>query len=365
MRKIIAVFLCLVMLLGCAAVSAEQATNDKISIGKITINGAFDLQCAMPEGYSVHPLIMERDHVVSLISSEDPNKPVMQLSVAFDETYADVQRMNELDADALALLEQTFLDNDPTVDLSYGETGLGTHLLIARQSGEDVLNYIDFLSVYDGYFIEFVLTPPSLDSDMKLTEEQEAMCIEFLTQMDFIPIAEGEFTENIAGKTYPAVIDGYDAVTGTLQVTLRTPVALDRTTVETLEEGGTIEIGSDTEEIVSISRDDDGSVLINDEIELRPQENGSYQAYLYDHQYRTDLTTMQIPVSDQLVFADGIDPETLDPLDEDLVLTGAEFLAQLEAEANGGVGFAADNVNVTFDENGDLAVINRFYVPWQ
>ena len=50
MKKIIAVFLCLAMLLGCAAVSAEQVTSDKISIGKITINGAFDLQCAMPEG---------------------------------------------------------------------------------------------------------------------------------------------------------------------------------------------------------------------------------------------------------------------------------------------------------------------------
>ena len=54
MKKIIAVFLCLAMLLGCAAVSAEQAasTGEKVSIGKISINGAFDLQCAMPEGYS-------------------------------------------------------------------------------------------------------------------------------------------------------------------------------------------------------------------------------------------------------------------------------------------------------------------------
>ena len=178
MKKIIAAFLCLAMLLACAAVSAEQDKNGKVSIGKISINGAFDLQCAMPEGYSVHPLVMKRDQVIAAISSEDETKPIMMLSVAFDETYADVQRMNDLSADELALLEQTFLDADPTVDLNYGETGLGTHLLIARQSGDDVLNYIAFLSVYDGYFIEFVLTPPSLKSDLKLTKEYEDMCIE-------------------------------------------------------------------------------------------------------------------------------------------------------------------------------------------
>ena len=363
MKKIIAVFLCLAMLAACAAVFAEQEKSEKVSIGKISINGAFDLQCALPDGYSVQPLIVERDQVVALVSSQDAAKPVMYLSVAFDETYADVQRMNDLDADALALLEQTFTDLDPTVDLSYGETGLGTHLLIARQFGEDVDNYVAFLSIYDGYFVEFVLTPPSLNSGLKLSEDYVDMCIEFLTEMDFIPAAEGEYAGNISGKTFPAVLGAYDAASGTLEVTLRAAVTLDGTVINSLSAGDTLTIGDEAVEIVALDTEEDGDFLINDEISLRRQEDGSYKAYFYESEYRTNLATLHLNVPDTLVYTDNIDPESLDMLDEPEILSAADFLAELAA--NDSIGFAADNVLVTFSEEGELAQVERYYVPWQ
>ena len=362
MKKIIAVFLSLVLLLACAAASAEP--EGKVTIGTISVNGTFSLQCGLPEGYSVMPLKVTQDQMIALISSGDPEKPVMTLSVAFDETYSDVERMNDLDDEALALLEETFLVSDPTVELSYGETGLGTRLLIARQSGEDVMNYIAFLSVYKGYFIEFVMTPASLEGDRKLTEEEMMMCIDFLTELDFIP-ADGDASAlDIAGKTFPASITEYDEVAKTLTVTLRAPVVLDGAAVEALQVGDTFDLYGEPEEIYALDTED-GTVMVNDEYELRRQEDGSWKLYLYESECRTDLAVLRLPVPETMVFTDEIDSESLEMLDEAAVLTAADFLAALSAESDVGPGFSADNVSVTFGENGELAEIVRFYVPWQ
>ena len=189
MKKIIAVFLCLALLLACAAVSADQVKSEKVSIGTISINGAFDLQCGIPEGYSARPLVVNPDQIIGMFVSEDSSKPVMMLSIAFDETYSDVERMNDLDDEALNLLEETYTETDPTVDLSYGETGYGTRLLIARQTVDDVMNYVGFLSIYKGYFVEFVLVPSKQNADGKLSDDDLRMCIDFLTDLDFVPAA--------------------------------------------------------------------------------------------------------------------------------------------------------------------------------
>ena len=359
MKKLIAVFLCLAMLLACAAVSAEETVQTKYTIGTISINGAFSLKCAIPEGYSVKPIVVDRDQTIAFVVSEDESKPVMTLSVAFDETYSDVDRMNDLDEEALAILEETFTDVDPTVELSYGETGLGTRLLIARQSGDDAVNYIAFLSIYKGYFVEFVLTPSSLNEEQKLTDDQLNMCIDFLTELDFVPLEDE--AEDLAGKTFPVKINDYIAETGMLSLTIRQAITLDASAVEALQEGDTVTLGDETVEIYALSAED-GSIILNDEIELRRQENGAYRAYFYDSEYRIDLNTILVPVPENLVYIDDVDPETLGMLEESVKLTAADFLAALETDE---IGFAADNVRVTFDENGDLAVIDRYYVPWQ
>ena len=361
MKKWISILLAAVMALCCVASLAEE--TGKVDIGTISINGAFTLKCGVPEGYKIEPIYSGPEQIITSLVHEDPAKPTMVLSVAFDETYADVDRMNDLDDEALALLEKTFTDVDPTVEISYGDTGLGTRLLIARQSGDDVTNYIDFLSIYKGYFIEFIMTAGASEKGRKLSDDELRLCIDFLTDLDFIPAAGSAAGVEYAGKTYPAVIGVYNAADNTAAVTLRAPVILDRETADALEVGGTIALGAENEEIYAVDRSEDGYVTVNDEIELRPQEDGSYRVYLYEREYRTDLLTVQAFIPETLVFTDNIDPESLEPLEEPLRLTAADFTAELESGE--GVGFAAENVNVTFDENGDLAEISRVYVPWQ
>ena len=162
MKKVIALLLSLTLLLSCAAVFAENAP-EKEQLGTINVNGEFNLKCALPEGYRVI------------------------LSIAFDEAYANVTRMNDLTDEDLAFIEGTFQD-DYNVEITYAETTHGTKLLIAKEVGEKQ-DFVDIMSVYQGYFIEFVMTPGFEATNKTLTEEQIQMCINFLSELDFEPAA--------------------------------------------------------------------------------------------------------------------------------------------------------------------------------
>ena len=159
--------------------------DDTQRLGTLNVNGAFDLTCKMPEGYELQVVNVRGSKIVASILSQDVTKPQLYLSVAFDEAYADVKRMNDLTPDQLAALEATFSDmND--VDITYQNTGYGTKLLIARETGNDT-DFVDILSIYNGYFIEFVMTPNPNSASQKLTNAQIGMCIDFLTDVDFVP----------------------------------------------------------------------------------------------------------------------------------------------------------------------------------
>ena len=121
MKKIIALIVSLIMLAGAASVLAEA--EGKVTIGTISINGAFTLQCGLPEGYHPVPTSVTPEQVTAAIRSDDPLAPVMYLSVAYDEKYYDVDRMNDLTPEELTQLEETYIEEDPEVEITYGETG--------------------------------------------------------------------------------------------------------------------------------------------------------------------------------------------------------------------------------------------------
>ena len=363
MKKIIAILLSMMLLLGCGAAMAEE--TGKTTIGTISINGAFTLQCGLPEGYQVKPILLNQDHVIAVLVSEDETKPVMTLSVAYDETYADVHRMNELDDEARQLLEKTFTDVDPTIEISYGETGLGTELLIAKQTYESY-NYIDFMSIYEGYFIEFVMTAPEGAEDKTLSDDQLRMCIDFLTDLDFVPAGENADGSVHAGKVYTARLTAYQPDTGMTEWTLREPIIYSAEEVENLIAGDILPYGPDDGVTVeTIETDEYGDMIINGDIEMRKAEDGSYLAYQNEIQYMLNGDTVNVALTEDLVFLDGIEMETGYMLDEPTQYTGVELNERMMRENEVGFGFDADNVRLTFDENGQVVVIERFYVPWQ
>ena len=166
---------------------AEEVVSGSQRLGKVTVNGEFELSCRIPEGYRLQMVDMRGDKLVAAVVSENGTAPAMNLSVAYDELYGEVDRMNDMSPEALAVLEETFA-SDAEVTLSYRETGYGTKVLVARETGDDG-DFIDILAIYKGYFIEFTMAPGEDAASQALTDEDVDLCISFLTDVDFTPVA--------------------------------------------------------------------------------------------------------------------------------------------------------------------------------
>ena len=162
---------------------AQPAQDSAQKLGTLTVNGEFDLTCKLPEGYDLQVVNVRGGKIVASVLSQDMTKPQLYLSIAYDELYGDVARMNDLSDEQLAALEATYTEmND--VEITYQTTGHGTKLLIAREVGGDT-DFVDILSIYNGYFIEFNMTPNPNAASQTLTNAQIGMCIDFLTDLDF------------------------------------------------------------------------------------------------------------------------------------------------------------------------------------
>ncbi len=154
-------------------------------LGSLSVNGEFLLQCRIPEGYKLQVISARSAKIIATLTSDDILKPQMMLTVAFDEMYANVERMNNLSEEEMELLKASYSDLNE-VRFIETETSHGSKLLIAREIGEDE-DFVSILSIYQGYSIEFVLSPNPDAADKTLTEEQIQKSIDFLSDLDFIP----------------------------------------------------------------------------------------------------------------------------------------------------------------------------------
>ena len=162
----------------------EIVKNEKESLGRLNVNGEFALECKLPEGYEIQVVNMRNTKIVASVTSKDETKPVMYLSIAYDEMYSGVDRLNDLNADDLKALEDTFTEiND--VEITYRETGYGTKLMVVRERGNDT-DFVDIFTVYKGYDVEFNVTPGA--GAAELTDEQIKTSIAFLTDLDFVEV---------------------------------------------------------------------------------------------------------------------------------------------------------------------------------
>ena len=167
---------------------AVEETDDTLKLGKLNVNGEFELTCKLPQDYKLQVVDMMGEKIIASVISEDVNKPQMYLSIAYDEAYGEVDRMNDMTDEELAILEESFRKMNQ-VEIEYRETGLGTKLLVVREVGDDT-DFVDFLSVYKGYFVEFVMTPNPDAAIQELTEAQIQTAIQFLTDVMFEPVQE-------------------------------------------------------------------------------------------------------------------------------------------------------------------------------
>lgn len=186
MKKLLAALLCLALMMSCTAALAETAAKE--TIGQVNANGVFTLQCAIPEGYSVSSDTDETGNVYATIASADAGRPLMLISIGFNELYAEIDRLNDLSEEELEFVKSTFAEEDD-VEFGTAETDYGTKLLVVTAEDEGVVYFVDFYTIYKGYEVEFVLmcgNNEETGEPISLTDEQIRMAIQFLSDMDFV-----------------------------------------------------------------------------------------------------------------------------------------------------------------------------------
>ena len=181
MKKFIAILLCLFLLLVCGAL----AETEKTSLGVVNVNGAFELKCALPEGYSVEVLFNETHYCLASVNPEDETKPTLMVSVAYNELYSDVERINDLDEETLGRVEASFREEDD-VEITYMETAYGTRLMVVKEVSDGV-DYLDFYTIYKGYEVELVLIHLNEGEALPITDAEIQMAVQFLSELDFVP----------------------------------------------------------------------------------------------------------------------------------------------------------------------------------
>lgn len=141
--------------------------------------------------------------------------------------------------------------------------------------------------------------------------------------------------------------------------------------ISALQVGDSIYTGGEEIVIESIAYADDwcGVIGFNDwELFFFEERDGYYRMVDEDCYLWNVVATIECPVKDDLLLLDYVDDNTGDMLELPAVLTAQELTAKMLAEQVSDryhIGFAADNAYVIFDAEGDLAIIHRFYVPWQ
>lgn len=186
MKKVMAVLLSLALLLGCAAV-AETAEKEEIGkVGSVDIYGAFSLKCRIPEGYRFVIEDQDTTGLSAKLASEEAGKPEVFLTIAFNEEWAGVERLNDATEEDMEAIRESFLEVDDGLVFEERETAYGTKLLVVRKLDEEGnITFEDVYTNYKGYEIEFVMYPAE---GTFLTEENTGMMVDFLGGMDFVPV---------------------------------------------------------------------------------------------------------------------------------------------------------------------------------
>ena len=182
MKKTLAVLMCILMAACCAFAAAETASKDDYTV--VSVNGAFNIRGVTPEGYTLTDIQNYDSFIWASFYADDAAKPHFDLVISYTEDYAGVERLNDLSEDEMMEL----VDDDPTMsdEVQIMETGFGTKVLILRSNNlQD--DYVCFVTIYKGYEVALNLFP-GMDSTEPLTDEQISRAMQFLTDLDFVPV---------------------------------------------------------------------------------------------------------------------------------------------------------------------------------
>ena len=196
------------------------------------------------------------------------------------------------------------------------------------------------------------------------------VCSAAFAATTLMPMPTGIDPAHLEKASCYARILGYNELENTLTVELIAMEYFDRQALGNLQVGDSIHSGGEEVLIEEITPTDwcDTLVFNDGNLFFFGDRDGYYRMSTEDEYFWNSVAVIECPVKDHLLLLDYVDDDTGDMLNLPAVLTARELTVKMLAEQASDryhIGFAADNVTVTFDGEGNLAVINRFYVPWQ
>ncbi|MER1992498.1 MAG: hypothetical protein ABS897_00615 [Eubacteriales bacterium] len=174
MKKITALALSLIMIL-CAVCAFAEETG-KTEIGTLKVGEAFSIQSKMPEGYAYMPVTATGLNMVGILSAGE-GRPVVTVSIGYNEEYADTERFNDVDEAIVEEIRDSFRETDGEVTFEDLETAYGTRLLKVAGNG-----FVDIYTIYKGYELEFVMTGGTI------TDADVQMLVDYISDMDFVGV---------------------------------------------------------------------------------------------------------------------------------------------------------------------------------
>lgn len=176
----------------------------------------------------------------------------------------------------------------------------------------------------------------------------------------------------LAGKTVMVRVGAYHQEDHTLELTVLEKLRFAAEAVEGLQPGDALNLGGELlvvrqiEPMTYLLLLDDGSGVDEASVWLKKGEDGDYEAGQYSDFIWRQVGSAPFAVANDAQFLDGIDPEDGDMLESPTRHSMEEFLRiKEEEEERGYPGFGCDNVWAAFNAEGEIASLERFYVPWQ
>ncbi len=187
------------------------------------------------------------------------------------------------------------------------------------------------------------------------------------------PLPPATQMDQLAGLSLLAVPGCYDPETQLLWLTLREPLAFSGGQLAALVPGDCLTLGEELCRVVSVGWNDFGCcVCVDDAFGEKEiffyEEDGRWLPTHHGGLFWQQVGQGAFALADQMIFWEGIVPESGDSLEEPLALTAEDFLRQKaleESDETAGPGFGCSNTKVAFDENGQISQIWRYCVPWQ
>ena len=182
MKKIIALALSLMLLLGCVSALAETAEANTV-----TMLGAFSIKYdQLPAGFDL-TVVEDTDMAYrALITSADPAKPIYKLTMEFSDEWDGINTLADATENDIAAVKADFydvveLDADEII-FEDGKTGEGTPLLIAKAVDGS------FAAVYTIYMSHEIEVDAIHLNDDPMTDAEIDAIVKFLTDVQFTPV---------------------------------------------------------------------------------------------------------------------------------------------------------------------------------